>query len=145
MLLISTVLISIYVSLYWWSYSIKRKFKNFAFHSFVQSKKKQRHIQFEVFETCLKWVVYINTMFSSSYRLDRNGKLLCILITVVHFKGRSWSSKTVYCISCLIVCKIVFCSKFPDIPDNAGRKREEEEEKEEHKKLQSVMLFTQTQ
>ena len=31
-------------------------------------------------------------------------------------------SKTVYCISCLVVCKIVFCSEFPDIPDNAGRK-----------------------
>ena len=30
--------------------------------------------------------------------------------------------KTVYCISCLVVCKIVFCSEFPDIPDNAGRK-----------------------
>ena len=31
-------------------------------------------------------------------------------------------SKTVYCISCLVVCKIVFCSEFPDIPDNTGRK-----------------------
>ena len=31
-------------------------------------------------------------------------------------------SKTVYCISCLVVCKIVFCSEFPDIPNNAGRK-----------------------
>ena len=31
-------------------------------------------------------------------------------------------SKTVYCISCLVVCKIVFCSEFPNIPDDAGRK-----------------------
>ena len=55
---------------------------------------------------------------------ERNGKLLKflhILITVVYFKDRNWMSKTVYCISCLVVCKIVFCSEFPDIPDNAGR------------------------
>ena len=31
-------------------------------------------------------------------------------------------SKTMCCISCLAVFKIVFCSEFPDIPDNAGRK-----------------------
>ena len=30
--------------------------------------------------------------------------------------------KTVYCIGCLVVCKIVFCSEFPDIPDNASKK-----------------------
>ena len=30
-------------------------------------------------------------------------------------------SKTVYRISCSMVCKIVFCSKFPDIQDNAGK------------------------
>ena len=83
-----------------------------------------KYIQFEVFENCLKWVVYINTLFSPCYRLGRNGKLLKflrILITVVYFKDRNWMSKTVYCISCLVVCKIVFCSEFPDIPDNAGR------------------------
>ena len=69
-------------------------------------------------------------------------------------------SKTVYCISCLVVCKIVFCSEFPDIPDNAGRKTTRRlyviimsrtsfrvnphsiEEKEEHLQLQSVMCFT---
>ena len=27
----------------------------------------------------------------------------------------------VNCISFLVVCKIVFCSEFPDIPDNAGK------------------------
>ena len=47
---------------------------------------------------------------------------LRILIRVVYFKDRNWISKTVYCISCLVVCKIAFCSEFPNIPDNAGRK-----------------------
>ena len=48
-----------------------------------------KYIQSEVFENCLKWVVYINTLFSPCYRLGRNGKLLKflrILITVVYFK-----------------------------------------------------------
>ena len=84
-----------------------------------------KYIQFEVFENCLKWVVYINTLFSPCYRLGRNGKLLKflrILITVVYVKERNWISKTVYCTSSLLVCKIVFCSEFPNIPDNAGRK-----------------------
>ena len=83
------------------------------------------YIQFEVFENCLKWVAYINTLFSPCYRLGRNGKLLkClrILITVVYFKDRNWICKTVYCISSLVVCKIAFCSEFPNIPDSAGRK-----------------------
>ena len=60
----------------------------------------------------------------ASYRLDRNGRLLKFLripITVVYFKDRNWLSKTVNCISCLVVCKIDFCSEFPDIPDNAGK------------------------
>ena len=43
-----------------------------------------------------------------------------------------------------MVCKIVFCSEFPDIPDNA-EEREGEEGEEEHRQLQSVMRFTQTQ
>ena len=84
-----------------------------------------KYIQFEVFENCLKWVVYINTLFSPCYRLGRNGKLLKflrILITVVYFKGRNLISKTVYCICCLVVFKITFCSEIPGIPDNAGRK-----------------------
>ena len=47
---------------------------------------------------------------------------LHILIAVVYFKDQKWISKTVYCISCLVVCKIAVCSEFPDIPNNAGRK-----------------------
>ena len=40
-----------------------------------------------------------------------------------------------------MVCKVTFCSKFPDIPDKTGRKREVEE----HRQLQSVMHFTRMQ
>ena len=78
------------------------------------------YIQFQIFENCLQWVAYINTLFSPCYHLGRNGK--CILMTVVYFKGRNWICKTMYCISSLVVCKISFCSEFPDIPDSAGRK-----------------------
>ena len=89
--------------------------------------------------------LYLDTALAL-YRPDRN-KMLFILLrirkTAVYFKNRNWISKTVYCISCLVVCKIVVCSKLPDIPDNAGRKQEEEEE--EHRQLQSVMRFTQVQ
>ena len=56
------------------------------------------------------------------YRL--NGKLLkflWILITAVYFKDLKWISKTMYCISCLLFCKITFCSECPDTPDEAGR------------------------
>ena len=77
---------------------------------------------------CFKTVwsgLFTSTLFSScSYRLDRNGmllKFLRTLITVMYFKDRNWISKTVNCISCSVVCKIVFCSKFPDILDNAGK------------------------
>ena len=45
-----------------------------------------------------------------------------ILIVAVYFKDQSWIAKTHHCINCSVVCKIVFCSKFPDIWDNAGRK-----------------------
>ena len=69
--------------------------------------------------------LFISTLFSPcTYRLDRNGmllKFLLILITVMYFKDRNWISKTVNCISCSVVCKIVFCSEFPDIRDNAGK------------------------
>ena len=41
--------------------------------------------------------------------------------TLMCFKDRNGISKTVNCISCSMVCKIVFCSKFPDILDNAGK------------------------
>ena len=42
-----------------------------------------------------------------------------------------------------MVCKIIFCFEFLNIPDKAGRKQEEEEE--EHRQLQSVMGLAQTQ
>ena len=61
---------------------------------------------------------------AGSYRLDKNGillKFLRVLLTLMYFKDRNWISKTVNCISCSVVCKIVFCSEFPDIPDNAGK------------------------
>ena len=61
----------------------------------------------------------------------------------MYFKDQNLIFKTVYCISRSVVCKIVFCSEFPDIPDNAGKAREEEGE--EHRQLQSVKRFTQTQ
>ena len=69
--------------------------------------------------------LFTSTLFSPySYRLDRNGMLLRflrILVTVMYFKDRNWVSKTVNCISCLVVCKIAFYSEFPTIPDNAGK------------------------
>ena len=81
-------------------------------------------MQSEVFQKCLKWVVYINTLLSPLYHLDRNGRLLKslrILITTVYFKDQNWISETMFCISCPMVCKVVFCSKFPDILDNTGK------------------------
>ena len=44
---------------------------------------------------------------------------LRILIALMYFKGRNWISKTLNCMSCLVVCKIAFCSEFLDIPENA--------------------------
>ena len=77
---------------------------------------------------CFKTVwsgLFTSALFSPcSYHLGRNGMLLRlsrILITVMYFKDRDWISKSVNCISCLVVCKIVFCSEFPDIPGNAGK------------------------
>ena len=79
---------------------------------------------------CFKTVwsgLFTSTLFSPcSYRLDRNGmllKFLRILITAMYFKTVSlfWISKTVNCISCSVVCKIVFCSELPDVQDNAGK------------------------
>ena len=32
-----------------------------------------------------------------------------------------------HCINYLMVCEIIFCSGFPDIPDKVGRKQEDEE------------------
>ena len=68
-----------------------------------------KYILLEVFENCLKCVVYIKLL-----------KFLRILITAVYFQDRNWISKTMYCISCSVICKIVLCSEFPDIRDNAG-------------------------
>ena len=66
-----------------------------------------------------------STLFSPcSYLLVRNGmllKFLRILITPMYFKERNGIFKTVNCISCSMVCKIDFCSEFPDIPYNAGK------------------------
>ena len=76
-----------------------------------------------MFQNCLKWVVYISTVSSCSYHLDRTGmllKFLRILITVMYFKKRNLIFKTVNCIGCSVVYKIVFCSEFPEFPDNAG-------------------------
>ena len=67
----------------------------------------------------------------SLYRLNRTGtlvKFLRILMTVVYFKDWQWISKSVICLTFSVVCKIAFCSKFPDIPVNTGgatRKRRE--------------------
>ena len=71
-------------------------------------------------------------------------KFLRILIKVMYFKDRNWNwiSKTVNCINCSVVCKINFCSEFPDILDNANSREEREEE---HRELQSIMRFMQTQ
>ena len=44
-----------------------------------------------------------------------------------------------------MVCKIVFCSEFPDILAKPREKREGEEGEEEHWQLQSVMRFKQMQ
>ena len=48
-------------------------------------------------------------------------KFFRIPITVVYFKDRKWIPQRVHCISCSVVCKIVFYSEFLDIPDNTGR------------------------
>ena len=49
------------------------------------------------------------------HRLDRRKLLnfVRIPITVVYFKDRKWIPKTVYCISCSVVCKIFFAPNSP--------------------------------
>ena len=85
-----------------------------------------------------------STLFSPcSYRLDRNGmllKFLRILIRVVYFKDRKWISKTVNCISCSVVCKIVFAPNIPIFRTTLAKSREEGEE-EEHRQLQRAFVF----
>ena len=44
------------------------------------------------------------------------------LIATAYFKNLNWIYKTVYCISCSMVFKIIFCFEFLNIPDKAGRK-----------------------
>ena len=92
---------------------------------------------------CFKTVwsgLFTSTLFSScSYRSDRSGmllKFLRILITLMYFNDQKGIPKTVNCISCSMVYKIVFCSEFPDIPDNTGRfwmTQSHEKEKKEKK------------
>ena len=105
-----------------------------------------------MFQNCLKWL-FTSTLFSPcSYRLDKNEmllKFLRMLITVMYFKDRNWISKTTNCISCFVVCEIVFAPNFSIFPTTLAKSREErgegEEGEEEHRQLQSVMRFTQTQ
>ena len=95
------------------------------YHSYNLSK----YIQFslsvsQLFEVGCQWVVCGCAVSPCSYRLDRNGmllKFLHVLITHMYFKDRNWISKMVNCINCSFVCKIVFCSEFRDISDNAGK------------------------
>ena len=54
----------------------------------------------------------------------------------MYFNDQKGIPKTVNCISCSMVYKIVFCSEFPDIPDNTGRfwmTQSHEKEKKEKK------------
>ena len=44
------------------------------------------------------------------------------------------------CIKCSMVCRIVFCTEFSDIPENRG-----EEEDGENWQMQNALLFKQTQ
>ena len=43
---------------------------------------------------------------------NKNAQNICLsyTVTVVHFTDQNWISKTVYCIRCVMVCKIGFTS-----------------------------------
>ena len=71
----------------------------------------------------LKIVKFIKAIAVSNLRpsFSMQWLLIDILIPSVYFKDQNWISKSVYCISSLMVCNIVFCSEFPDIPDIAGK------------------------
>ena len=71
------------------------------------------------FENCLKWVVYINTLWSPCIAWESCSNFA--YPTTVYFNYRKWIYKTVYCIRCLMVFKTNFCSEFSDIPSKAGR------------------------
>ena len=87
-----------------------------------------KYIQFEVFQNFK--VGYISTLFSSciTWIGMENCSNLCV-ITTVYFEDRKWISKTVFCISSSMVCKIVFCSEFFNIPDNAAKVSHEKKDK----------------
>ena len=95
------------------------------------------------FENCLKWVVYINTLSSCNTWIGMEicSTFLLILVTTMYFKDRKLISKTVYCYSCSMVCKIFFAPNSPIF----RIRLEEKQEEEEHRQLQNVMRFTQTQ
>ena len=57
----------------------------------------------------------------------------------MYFKDRAQTSKTVYCISCSIVCKIFFAQNSPIFQLTLA------ESQEEHRQLQSILRFMQTQ
>ena len=57
----------------------------------------------------------------------------------MYFKDRAQNSKTVYCISCSIVCKIFFAQNSPIFQLRLA------ESQEEHRQLQSILRFMQTQ
>ena len=99
---------------------------------------------------CLKtvrsWLLtsaHYSRLLSLGYKW-KVAQILCILTTAAYFMDLKLISKTVYCIACSVVCKIVFSSKFSDIQDNAGRVTRIWKE-EEHRQLQSKLHFTQTQ
>ena len=98
-------------------------------------------VSFKCFKTV--WSeLFISTLFSPCrYRLDRNGmllKFLRVLISVMYFKDRNWITKTVYCISCSVVCKIVFCSEFPVIPDTAGKVTRRTRSRRKRRRTQAI-------
>ena len=98
-------------------------------------------VSFKCFKTVWSGL-FISTLFSRCrYCLDRNGmlfKFLRILITVMYFKDRNWVTKTVYCISCSVVCKIVFCSEYPVIQDNAGKVTRRTRSRRKRRRTQSI-------
>ena len=56
-----------------------------------------------------------------------------------------WIPETVNCISCSVVCKIVFCCKFPDIPDNVGKVTRRWRRRRRAQTIAKRMRFTQTE
>ena len=66
-------------------------------------------------------VVYQSTHCNCLHCL--NGKEWNVVyptVTVMHFTDQNCCSKTVYCISCVMVCKIFFGSEFPKKMEKTG-------------------------